>query len=209
MLYVDYDRFMKDIQTELDIVIPEYNRHSGYFDETNFITCNRPGDNLIYTEIAIKHNDDYSKNKVEITIPFEVDNKKISLNYPIRNNQIVCGINKVNDYLPVYHSIEIASKNNMRDLMDIYYTSYLVISAELIIKTDLNYAPEYTLDDLYFDFKIHYRTLTNYNNVSVQAIFSKVDDKLKRVLDDESIDYDNIPMIEKVQLYNIAQKLKA
>jgi hypothetical protein len=200
MLYVNYDKFMEDLQRELDITLPEYNRHSGYFDDKNFISCNRKSDDLIFMEIALKHNEDYSKNVVNLKIPFEVINKQVALNYPLHNNQIQDALKKVNDYLPVYHSIAIDNKK-----LEVYHTSYLLISADLVITKDLYQIPSYLLDEIQFDFEIQYDR--SYSRMSVQDIFKKVDEKLMSNLYANPSDYEKISMIDRVRAYNIAQKL--
>lgn len=200
MLYVDYDKFMEDLQRELDITLPEYNRHSGYFDDKNFISCNRKSDDLIFMEIALKHNEDYSKNVVNLKIPFEVINKEVALNYPIHNTQIQDALKKVNDYLPVYHSIVIDNKK-----LEVCHTSYLLISADLVINKDLYQIPSYLLDEIQFDFEIQYDG--SYSRMRVQDIFKKVDEKLMSNLYANPSDYEKISMIDRVRAYNIAQKL--
>lgn len=204
MLYVDYDKFMEDLQRELDITLPEYNRHSGYFDDKNFISCNRKSDDLIFMEIALKHNEDHSKNVVNLKIPFEVVNKEVILNYPINNTQIQDGIKKVNDYLPVYYSIEVESRGLK---LESFYTSYLLISADLLITSDINKITSYLLDDIHFDLEIQYRSHGNYSPVSVQKMFQKVDEKLSYNLYGNPNDYEKLSMPDRVRAYNIAQKL--
>lgn len=204
MLYVDYDKFMEDLQRELDITLPEYNRHSGYFDDKNFISCNRKSDDLIFMEIALKHNEDHSKNVVNLKIPFELVNKEVILNYPINNTQIQDGIKKVNDYLPVYYSIEVESRGLK---LESFYTSYLLISADLLITSDINKITSYLLDDIHFDLEIQYRSHGNYSPVSVQKMFQKVDEKLSYNLYGNPNDYEKLSMPDRVRAYNIAQKL--
>jgi len=206
MLYVNYDKLMEDLQKELDITLPEYNRYSGYYDDKNYISCNRKSDDLIFMEIALKHNEDHSKRLVSLRIPFEISNKKIDLNYPINNVQIQDGIQKVNDYLPVYHSIEIADRNRSSAKED-YYTSHLLISAEIVITKDLEQSVSYLLDDIYFDIEIRYALNGNYNCVSVQHIFRVVDAKLSNNLYADLNHYKILTMDERVKSYNIAQKL--
>lgn len=206
MLYVDYDRFMQDIQIELDINLPEYDFHSGYFDDKNFISCTRKDADQILIEIAIMNNKDYTSNDVSFKIPFEIYDKQTLLNYPIKNLQLMDGIKKFNDYLPAYHSIEIAEKINT-NLLETYYTSYLVIASKLTITSDLSNNSSYILDDIFFDFQLNYRIHGSYKTVSASNIFKQVDDKLKSNYYSNPSDYENLSMVERVRLYNIAQKL--
>lgn len=206
MLYVDYDVFMRDIQSELDISLPEYTRHSGYFDDKNFISCNRKDDELILMEVAIQHNEDYSSNDVSFKIPFEIHDKQTVFNYPIHNTQIMDGVKKFNDYLPVYHSIAVAGKSNI-NLLETYYTSYLLISAKLVITSDFSRNLCYVLDDIYFDFQLKYKTHGCHETVSAQNMFKKVDEKLISNLYGNPSDYEKLSMIDRVRAYNIAQKL--
>ena len=206
MLYINYEQFMEDIQRELDIKLPEYNRYSGYYDDKNYISCNRKNDDLIFMEITLKHNEDHSKRSLSIRIPFEISDKQINLSYPINNTQVQDGIQKVNDYLPVYHSIEIADRNRS-SAKENYYTSHLIISAEIIITKNLDQSVSYLLDDIYFDIEIRYALNGNYNCVSVQSIFIKVDEKLSYNLYGNPNDYEQLSMADRIRSYNIAQKL--
>lgn len=206
MLYVNYEQFMEDLERELDIKLPEYNRYSGYYDDKNYISCNRKSDDLIFMEIALKHNEDHSKRLVSLRIPFEISNKQIDLNYPIHNVQMQEGIQKVNDYLPVYHSIEIADRNRNSTKED-YYTSHLLISAEIVITKNLEQSVSYLLDDIYFDIEIRYVLNGKYNCISVQSMFKKVDDKLSKNLYADLNHYNKLTMVDRVRAYNIAQNL--
>lgn len=208
MLYVDYDKFMLDIQSEIDIKLPEYNRFSGYYDEKNFISCNRKSDDLVLFEASLRHNENYSKNEVSLKIPFEIINKNIVLNYPIDNVQILAGIELTNQYLPVYHSLEIAGKSKT-DLFEDYYTSNLLISADLVIISDIHRNLSYILEDIHFDFQIQYRLYGGYKITSIQQIFKYVDDKLKSKFYTNEQHYEQLSMDERVWLYNIANKLSA
>lgn len=206
MLYINYEQFMEDIQRELDITLPEYNRYSGYYDDKNYISCNRKSDDLIFMEIALKHNEDHSKRAVSLRIPFEIVNKQIELRYPINNIQIQDSIHKVNDYLPVYDSIEIAERNG-RTAKESYYTSHLLISAEIVITKNLEQSVSYLLDDIYFDIEICYAIGGHYNRDSVQLMFRKVDEKLSKNLYADLKHYNNLAMVDRVRVYNIAQHL--
>lgn len=197
---------MEDIQRELDITIPEYNRYSGYYDDKNYISCNRKSDDLIFMEIALKHNEDHSKRAVSLRIPFEIVNKQIELRYPINNTQIQDGMQKVNDYLPVYDSIQIADRNG-GTAKESYYTSYLVISADIIIAKGIAQSVSYLLDDIYFDIEICYAICGRYNRDSVQLIFRTVDEKLSKNLYADFNLYNNLAMVDRVRAYNIAQNL--
>jgi len=208
MLYVDYEQFMQDMQSETNIKLPEHNRFSGYYDEKNFISCNRKSDDLVLFEASLRHNENYSKNEVSLKIPFEIINKKIVLNYPIDNVQIMDGIARTNEYLPVYHSVEIAGKSKT-DLFEDYYTSNLLISADLVITTDIHRNVSYILDDIHFDFQIQYRLYGGYKVMSIQNIFKHVDDKLKSKFYTNNQHYEQLSMNERVWLYNIANKLSA
>lgn len=197
---------MEDIQRELDITLPEYNRYSGYYDDKNYISCNRKSDDLIFMEIALKHNEDHSKRSVSLRIPFEIVNKQMELRYPINNTQIQDVMQKVNDYLPVYDSIQIAERNGM-NAKESYYTSYLVISAEIIIAKGIEQSVSYLLDNIYFDIEICYAIGGHYNRDSVQLMFRTVDEKLSKNLYADIKHYNNLPMVERVRAYNIAQNL--
>lgn len=208
MLYVDYDQFMEDIQSEITIKLPEHNRFSGYYDEKNFISCNRKSDDLVLFEASLRHNENYSKNEVSLKIPFEIINKQIVLNYPIGNVQILSGVECVNTYLPVYHSMEIFGKSTINFFED-YYTSNLLISADLVVTTDMHRNVSYLLEDIHFDFQIQYRLYGSYKVVSIQNIFKHVDDKLKSKFYINNNHYEQLSMDERVWLYNTANKLSA
>lgn len=206
MLYVDYEKFMLDIQSELNIQLPEYDLYSGYFDDKNFISCNRKTDSTILMEVSIDHNENYSKNTVIIKIPFEIIDNKTCLNYPIKNKNIMDVITTLNEYYPVFYKIQIEDLPAYLAANG-FETSQIIIKAELILTTNLKNEIIYMLDNIHFDFVLFYKS--NYHQtMNAQSLFNTIDTKLKSNYYLNSDDYINLSMPERVQLYNIAEQLK-
>lgn len=206
MLYVDYKKFIIDIQSELNIQLPDYDLYSAYFDDKNFISCNRKNDDISLMEISISHNEDYSKNTVMIKIPFEIFNHKTCLNYPIDNQEIMNTISKLNDYYPIFHDTEIDHLPAYLSATG-FTTSIILIKSDLILTCDLENEVNYILENIFFDFTLIYKASV-YHTISASTLFKKIDNKLQSNYYLNSDDYFNLSMLERIALYNIAEKLK-
>jgi len=206
MLYVDYPKFMLDIQSELNIKLPEYKLYSGFFDDKNFISCNRKHDDVVLMEVSIDHNENYSKNTVVIKIPFEIVNNVTQLNYPINNKNIVDTISMLDQYYPVFYVMEMAHLESYLGA-DGFITSFIIIKSDLVLIRDLDGEISYMLENIFFDFSLVYKASV-YHTISTQVLLKKIDDKLKSNYYINSNDYINLSMPERIRLYHIAEQLK-
>lgn len=206
MLYVNYEKFILDVQSELNIKLPDYTLYSGYFDDRNFISCNRKTDSTILMEVSIEHNENYSKNTAIIKIPFEIVDNVTCLNYPIDNKPIIDIIKKLNDYYGVFYDMEIADLPAYLSATG-FTTSQIIVKAELLLMSGLKNEINYVLDNIFFDFSLVYKD-NGYKTMTAQSLFKTIDNKLKSTYYLNSDDYVNLSMPERVWLYTIAEKLK-